>query len=341
MSARGVLGVCGSMLACAVVCPALAAQSTFQARLTADTVDVGELFELLVRVPVPAGSVVYFPDTVATTEVLESHAPVRWTADPEPAGGAMLTLTYPVMAYGAGMVAVPGFDVFVSPSGGVGDGAPLPGGSVVGAWDAAPVSGPAYIRPLRVPRRGVWVTPVFTPEQVEAGIEPMPSADVVGSSWHWPSVAAGLLFAGLLVAVVVRTARAWMGPRARGRGAFGGARWTPEAARQHALAELDRLLEEGLHARSGTLELYTRSSGVVRHYVKRLKPEYGADLTSSELMSRLKGHATNGHGGAPLFEQMRTAEVVKFGRLRPEDREAEAHVRSLRAWVERSGATPW
>src|SRR5688572_25534026 len=97
MSARGVLGVCGSMLACAVMCPALAAQSTFQAGLSADTVDVGEVFELRVRVPVPAGSVVYFPDTVGTTEVLESHTPVRWAAEPDPAGGSVLTLTYPVM----------------------------------------------------------------------------------------------------------------------------------------------------------------------------------------------------------------------------------------------------
>ena len=57
-----------SAMACVLLCPPLAAQSTFQAGLSADTVDVGEVFELRVRVPVPAGSVVHFPDTVATTE---------------------------------------------------------------------------------------------------------------------------------------------------------------------------------------------------------------------------------------------------------------------------------
>ncbi|MSR21379.1 MAG: hypothetical protein EXR91_10480 [Gemmatimonadetes bacterium] len=339
MSARAVLRMSGPMLACALLSPALAAQSTFQARLSADTVDVGEVFELRVRVPIPAGSVVHFPDTVATTEVLESVGPVRWSAEPEPAGGATLTLAYPVMAYGAGMVPVPGFDVFVSPSGGGGEGALLPGGSVVGAWNAAPTRGAAYVRPLRVPRRGVWVTPVFTPEQVEAGIEPMPSADVLGSSWHWPSAAAGLLFTSLLAVVVVRTARARMEPRARS--ARDGTPWTPQASRQHALAELDRLLEEGLHANGRTHELYTRSSSVVRHYVKRLNPEYSAAFTSSELMGRLGARRTNRHESAALFEQMGTAEVVKFGRLRPGSREAEAHVRSLRAWVEGSGGTPW
>ena len=326
-------------IACVLLCPPLAAQSTFQARLSADTVDVGEVFELRVRVLVPAGSVIHFPDTVATTEVLESFGPVRWSAEPEPAGGATLTLVYPVMAYGAGMVAVPGFDVFVSPSGSGAEGARLPGGSVVGAWDAAPTRGAAYVRPLRVPRRGVWVTPVFTPEQVEAGIEPMPSADVLGSSWHWPSAAAGLLFTSLLAVVVVRTARAWMELRARsGRD---GTPWTPQASRQQALVELDRLLQEGLHANGRTHELYTRSSSVVRRYVERLHPEYSAAFTSSELMGRLGTHGTNGYESATLFEQMGTAEVVKFGRLRPERREAEAHVLSLRAWVEGSGGTPW
>ena len=304
-SARGVLGMWASMVACVLLCPALAAQSTFQATLSADTVDVGEVFEFLVRVPVPAGSLVHFPDTVATTEVLESVGPVRWSAEPEAAGGATLTLAYPVMAYGAGMVAVPGFDVFVSPSASGGEGARLPGGSVVGAWDAAPARGAAYVRPLRVPRRGVWVTPVFTPEQVEAGIEPMPSADVLGSSWHWPSVAVGLLFAGLLAVVVVRTARGWMEPRARS--VRDGTPWTPQASRQHALAELDRLLAEGLHANGRTHELYSRSSSIVRHFVERLNPEYSAAFTSSELMGRLGARRTNGHETAALFEQMGTA----------------------------------
>jgi hypothetical protein len=251
----------------------------------------------------------------------------------------MLTLTYPVMAYGAGMIPVPGFDVFVSPPGSAGQGVPLPGGSVVGAWDEAPTRGVAYVRPLRVPRRGVWVNPVFTPEQVEAGIEPMPSADVVGSSWHWPSVAAGLLFAGLLAAVVVRGAGAWMTQRA-GREPDS-APWTPEMARRHALDELDRLLEEGLQTVGCTHELYTRSSAVVRHYAERLNPEYGVDLTSSELMVRMEASAANGRASTPMFEQMRTAEVVKFGRLRPGGTEAEAHLRSLRAWVEGSDGATW
>lgn len=324
------------MLVLLLVASPCAAQTGFQARLSADTVEVGEIFELLVRVPVPAGSVVHFPDTVATTEVVESHSPVRWEAEPDLSGGATLTLAYPVIVYGAGMMPVPGFDVFVSSSGGATTGVPIPGGSFVGAWEDAPTRGAAYVPPLRVPRRGVWVNPVFTPEQVEAGLQPMPSADVMGASWHWPSVLVGIFFAGMLGMVVARAVRAGLGPRSRWSvTAPGDVRWTPEASRRHALDELDRLHEEDLPSRGLLLELYTRSSGIIRRYAERLDPSDGADLTSSELTHRLQAR-THERDGSTLFGEMRTAEVVKFGRLRPEREEAETHLRSLRAWIEGS-----
>lgn len=327
------------MLVLLLVARPCAAQTGFQARLSADTVEVGEVFELLVRVPVPAGSVVHFPDTVATTEVIESYAPVRWEAEPDPSGGATLTLSYRVISYGAGMMPVPGFDVFVSPAGAGATGIPVPGGSVVGAWEDAPTRGAAYVRPLRVPRRGVWVNPVFTPEQVEAGLQPMPSADVMGASWHWPSVLVGLFFTGMLGVVVAGAVRAGLGPSSRWAvAAPGSARWTPEAARKQALEELDRLLEEGLPAKGRVLELYTRSSGIIRRYAERLDPAYGADLTSSELTHRLQTRAHE-RDGAALFGELRTAEVVKFGRLRPQAEEAETHLISLRAWLE--GSRGW
>jgi hypothetical protein len=321
-----------SLLALSAIAAPCAGQSSFVARLSADTVEVGEAFSLLVRVPVPAGSVVHFPDTVARTDFLESHGPVRWQAEPDASGGAVLTLEYSVLAYGVGVVPVPGFDVFVSPSGDRATGTPIPGGSSVGSWDDAPTSGAAYLRPLRVPRRGVWVNPVFTPEQIEAGVQPMASADVLGSSWHWASLLAALVFGGVLAAVLVRSAPAWLGPL-RGGSSPASERWTPDASRRHALAELARLQEEGLAASGRVHELYTRSSGLVRQHVSRVNPELGSDLTSSELMRRLDITAP-AIRHAPLSREMLTAEVVKFGRLRPEQRVAEGHLAALRAWLE-------
>jgi hypothetical protein len=324
-----------SLLALALTAAPCAAQS-FQAALSRDTVQMGDVFELRVRVPVPPGSIVHFPDTVARTEVLESHAPVRWEAEETP-GGALLTLTYSVIAWGAGLVPVSGFDVFVSPSGALASEAPtLPGGSHVGDWENAPTRGGDAVRPLRVPRRGVWVTPVFSEEQMEVGVDPMPAADVVGASWHWPSVLFGSLFAGTLAVLALR---AWR------RSAATGARrtspgWTPSASRREALAQLDELLAERLSATVRTHELYTRSSAIVRRFVGRMEPLLGADLTSSELMGALRarsnGHA-NGRRGSALSREMSAAEVVKFGQARPDAGEAEAHLVALREWVAECG----
>jgi hypothetical protein len=321
-----------SLLALALTAVPGAAQS-FQAALSRDTVPMGEVFELRVRVPVPAGSIVYFPDTVARTEVLESYAPVSWDAEAT-SGGADLTLIYPVIAWGAGLVPVPGFDVFVSPSGPPPPDAPaLPGGSAIGAWTDAPTRAAQGVQPMRVPRRGVWVPPVFGEEQMEAGAEPMPPADVVGSSWHWPSIALGLLFAAAVVALGVREwRRATLARASRSVGAT----WTPAASRRDALEQLDALLAERLAAGGRTHELYTRSSAIVRRFVGRMDPALGPDLTSSEVLGRLEGR-TNGLHGHALFRELGTAEVVKFGRARPGMDEADTHIRSLRGWIAACG----
>jgi hypothetical protein len=312
------------------------AQTGFVARLSADTVEVGEVFSLLVRVPVPAGSVVFFPDTVARTDFLESNRPARWEAEADASGGAVLTLDYPVMAFGIAVVPVPGFDIFVRPAAGD-SGTPLPGGSLIGSWDDAPTSGGAAARALRVPRRGVWVRPVFTQEQVDAGVEPMPSADVFGSSWHWPSALAVLGFGALLVWALARLALGWRGSR-REVGAADG-EWTADTSRRYALAELARLRDEDLVATGRVHELYTRSSGIVRAHASRVVTAYGTDLTSTELVGRLDDEPAES-ASTHLGPELGTAEVVKFGRMRPAAEAAERHLASLRSWLEswRSGA---
>lgn len=313
------------------------AQTGFVARLSADTVEVGEVFSLQVRVPVPAGSLVFFPDTVARTDFMESHRPVRWEAEADASGGAVLTLDYSVMAFGIAVVPVPGFDVFLRPATGATGGIPLPGGSFIAPWDQAPTSTGAGARALRVPRRGVWVNPVFTQEQVDAGVEPMPSADVVGASWHAPSVLAVLGFGTLLTWALVRLALGW---HSRGRSAGADHEgWTQESSRRHALAELARLRDEGLVSPGEVQELYTRSSGIVRAHASRVVPAYGSDLTSSELVGRLDDEPS-GPEATHLGTELGTAEVVKFGRMRPAPDAAERHLTSLRSWLEswRSGA---
>jgi hypothetical protein len=97
-----------------------------------------------------------------------------------------------------------------------------------------------------------------------------------------------------------------------------------------ALTEIDRLLAAGPYPAERAHELYEESSGIVRGYVERLDPEWGPELTSTELMDRLKGRSPE---GAVLAAEMGTAEAVKFGRLRPHAEPTAAHLTVLRAWL--------
>jgi hypothetical protein len=305
--------------------------------LSTDSIQVGDLFELRVGISVPSGSAVYFPDTLATTVNLESAAPVRTRAEPSEGGGARLTLTYPVMAFGSGTLPVPGFDVLIVPGSGQAGVESLPGGSVIGAWnDAPPRTGSARL--LRIPRQAVWVAPVFTPADFIEGIEPMPPNDVVGGAWNWPSLALALLFSSVLALTVVSTGKGWLVQRGRAGVAHEDA--TLEAFRQRALRQLDDLLAEGLHQREQPLDFYTRSSGIVRSYVQAMHGEWSPSLTSAELMERLRTRWGD-EAAADLPAELGTAEVVKFGRLRPETADAERHWRALREWVEASGERAW
>jgi hypothetical protein len=305
--------------------------------LSTDTIEVGDLFELQVNISVPPASVVYFPDTLAATVNLESAGPVRTRAEASDEGGASLTLVYPVMAFGSGTLPVPGFDVLIMPRSDQVGSAELPGGSVTGDWSAAPPrTGPNTL--TRIPRQAVWVEPVFTPADFIEGIEPMPPNDVVGGAWNWPSLALAMLFSSVLAITVVSTTKDWL---TRHEGA-GGAHDEPtlETLRRSALRRLDDLLAEGLHERGRLLDFYTRSSSIVRSYVEAMDGEWTPSLTSGELMERLQKRWGD-EVASCLPAELGSAEVVKFGRLRPDAQAAEQHWRALRDWVEKSGARAW
>ena len=301
------------------------------AMLSSDTIMVGDVFELRVRLPIPPGSVVYVPDSLPATFYMESFSTVLWEAEPELDGSATLLLTYPLIAFSAGNLPVPGLDVFTAPVRET-PGDSLPGGSILGAWQDAPRGPGGGLFTTRIPRLGLWVEPVLTAEHLAQGAEPMPADDVVGSNWNWPSVALMVLFSTVLGGVMVTTTRDWLSTRSLL--AEGGAQAipiTPAEARLKALRELDQLLSSRLHEHGETHRFYERSSGIVRTYVERIDPKWGPELTSSELTQSLNLGTTD-----PLNIQMQIAEVVKFGRLRPSASEAEGHIQILRLWIDTS-----
>jgi len=297
------------------------------AALSADSVEMAEVFELRVEVPVPGGSIVYFPDNVPATDNVESFAPVDWRARRGPDGGATLELTYALMPFGMGDIVLPTLDVITMPMEDGVEGQDIPGGSIVGAWDERQ---PAvrYTRSITPPT--IWVEPIYSSEDVVAGMSPRGPDDVLGFSWSWPSVALVLVFSTVIGSAAVATTREWLADRPEPAPGPPPSASLGDQARTHALTELDRLLAAGPYPAERAHGLYEESSAIVREYVERLDPEWGPELTSSELMGRLMRRSPE---SAPLSAEMRTAEAVKFGLLRPTAEPTKAHLTVLRTWL--------
>ena len=314
-----------------------AAQVTAEAAatLSADTIGLGDVFQLFVTVEVSPGSAVYFPDSVATAFALESFRPVTWSA--ESAGdGATLTLTYPLIAFRVGLAPIPGLDVFIGRAADVG-GERLPGGSVVGSWrdiETGTVVSASLTR-AAIPRREVWVSSIIVLEDIASGLEPRPPADVLGPGWNRLAFAT-MLGLSVLLLVIARSVALSLLPDRQREEALASAP-PPDSALvrwQKALDELARILALGLHTEGRTDEFYSRSSAVVRTFVEAFDAEWRSSLTSSELMGRLEA-STNG-SASELYASMRAAEIVKFGLLRPDASTAEGHWGDLRTWVHAS-----
>jgi len=300
--------------------------------LSHDTIGLGDTFDLSVVVQVPGGSTVYFPDSVATSFALESFRTVTWSAE-SVEDGALLTLGYTIIAFRTGSAPVPEFEVYIGPTASDGE-ERLPGGSVVGSWrdiETGTVARASLTRVV-VPPRDVWVASVIVAEDLESALEPRPPVDVVGPGWNRLAVSAIVALLLLLLAVARSVAVNLRGERSlEDPFAIMPVPESSSVRRQKALDELDHIFTLGLHSEGRTDEFYERSSTVVRAFVESFDSEWRSSLTSSELMSRLEVW-TNG-SARELYASMDAAEVVKFGRLRPDVSTAEGHWRDLRSWV--------
>jgi hypothetical protein len=303
--------------------------------LSADTVPLGDVVQVRVSVVVPPGSAVYFPDRLPATETMESRGPVRWEAEAAD-DGALVRLTYPLIAFGLGNVPIPGFEVVIGPVNRAAGAASLPGGSVIGTWDQVPASDDASTLRASVAPLEVRVASVFELEGVLAGVGPMPAADVLGPDWGSSSVVLVLVSSSALIVMLVWVTRTRLLSRAGGDGSSVTVVSPLEAGRRAALEELDGLLALGLHTNGRAREFYSMSSAIVHRYVELFDASFSPSLTSTELMRRLRIHRTD-RWVEILTSEMTSAEVVKFGRLRPDVAAAEMHWHAVRRCVEESG----
>ena len=315
----------------------LTAQISLEATgsLSADTVGQGDVFELYVEIRVPSGSAVYFPDTVASAFGLESFRTVDWESEAF-GGGGILRLVYPLIAFQVGLVPVPGLDVFVGPATGI-EGPSFDTGSVIGEWSGvASDSGLEALERVPVARQAIWIASPIHLDDISAGLEPRLPSDVLGANWDWPSliviVSLSIVFLVAITPMVRKMLTDQGGQEELLDASLG---LDPALARwQAALDELDRILSLGLHLTEDMEEFYGCSSRVVRTYVEGLDSAWGPSFTSSELMVQLR-RGVNG-SSVNLYGSMDMAEVVKFGRLRPDADSAERDWRVLRNWVKES-----
>jgi hypothetical protein len=311
------------------------ARAGASAVLSADTVPLGDVVEVRVSVVVPPGSAVHFPDRLPATETMESRGPVRWEAEAAD-DGALVRLTYPLIAFGLGNVPIPGFEVVIGPVNRAAGAASLPGGSVIGTWDQVPASDDASTLRVSVAPLEVRVASVFELEGVLAGVGPMPAADVLGPDWGSSSVVLVLVSSSALIVMLVWVTRTRLLLRAGGNGSSVTVVSPLEAGRRAALEELDGLLALGLHTNGRAREFYSMSSAIVHRYVELFDASFSPSLTTTELM-RCLGIRRSDRWVEVLTSEMTSAEVVKFGRLRPDVAAAEMHWHAVRRCMEESG----
>jgi hypothetical protein len=314
--------------------PVAAQDAPLAAELSDDSVGMAEVFELRVRVDVPPGTVVYFPDTIDTAADIESFAPVEWREERATNGTTQLVLAYPVIPFGTGVVHIPELEVILAPTqpdfpGEDFEGSELRGASFVGRWEDGRRRFGAGTRRTYATGPTVWVDPVQTDAELAEGAMPKGPDDVMGFGWSWPTVVLIALFSSVIVAAGVATTRDWLGRRVAASTPAPD-RLAPDAARREALAEIDRLIGAGPWAGEHERDLYTSTSAVVRRYASRLDPAWGKQLTGSELMSVFRAARPKAAG---LVAEMTLAERMKFGRFRSGPAVADAHLRTLHAWL--------
>ena len=160
-----------------------------------------------------------------------------------------------------------------------------------------------------------------------AGIEPKPARGVMGPSWAWSTIALLALLAALAVAGLV-----WWWRRRRPVPAVAAAPSVPP--RERALALLELVREAGLLERGALKEFYSGVADAVRGYAAALDRRWGEDLTTTELLGRLRVQVGAAEA-ARLREILGAADQVKFARREVDRETALAEWRAARAWVAR------
>lgn len=335
---RGVGWLAGLVWAGAIASSAHAQQAQAAvrtARVSPETVELGDVFTLRVSVFVPAGRDLRVPPSLPAEWGVESLGRVRTESVVAEDGSAQVVLEYELIPFEIGLAATPYLEMASEVA--------APGEERVRVEDGSEGLGEGAEDRLVVAGRRVFVTSPVLLEDIARGLQPRAPADVVGSSWNLPAVLGASVLSLLLLGVVTVQAREWLLARAAASIREEKAPDTPEVWRAHALNELDRLFTSGHHRKGRLRDFYEGASEVVREYVEHFDPGWNRSWTSTELMRALSAEA-----GWPEPDElgwaMERAEVAKFApaagvREGPQSA-AERDWRAMRAWVDVSAQAP-
>lgn len=293
---------CALLASALSLMPAASTAQTARTAVVPDSITVGSVFRVAIRLSVPAGTRAMFPDTLRVPENVEAAARRLIDVDSSTAGEYTYTAVYPLTAWKPGPVRL----------------------------DPALVRTESAGRSSRIEATFPEVRIQSVLPQDSAGIEPKPAKDVLGPSrLMWPMVLAAFLVVALIVAAIVL----WR--RRRKPSPLQPA--TPP--RELALVELERIRRQGWLERGEWKMFYSAVSGVLRRYAAALEAEWGRDLTTTELGAAMGARLTraapeHGTGGDRLIALLGGADLVKFAARRPSRPEAEEAWTESLGWVE-------
>jgi hypothetical protein len=270
--------------------------------VTPDTIYVGDVFRAAVRVVLPPGWGVTFPDTLPVAGEVENAGRGERRSRELPGGGREVTIVYPLTAWSPGSAQLPALSLRLE--------------------------SPEGERSLEATFSEPRVRSVLPRDT--AGIESRPPKDVLGPGrLVWPWIAA---LAALLAAVVALVY--WRRRRRAATPALSFETALADSSRERALRALDEVRSLGLVERGEVKEFYSRTVGVVRALLEELSPAWGGELTTTELIKSLEAGGLAEESTAHLAPLLEGADQVKFNRRHPASAEAFGEWSELRRWVE-------
>lgn len=280
--------------------PATGAAQETRAAAVGDTIRIGDVVPVAVRLVLERGERVVWPDTLPLPgEAVENAARVRERVDTLPDGRLQVTGVYSVTPWETGELPLPDLSLQV-------------------------VTGQESSRAMEASLPTLTVVSVLPADT--AGIEPRPAKDVIGRNWAWwPFVLALLALLALIGGILW-----WRRRRSTSGTAF--ELEPPVPPRERVLARLQEAREAGLVERGEMKEFYTRVSEALRDYLATIGPAWGEDLTTSELLGRFRAQVGPADATA-LADLLRPADQVKFARREPDTEAAFREWEAVRAWV--------